>query len=372
MHAQGLAAGEQQRRTRGHGSRRAPSLRESELLTMRVELLMRLGGMMRVACLLFLLLLDPSAAFAAQRLEVPIKQTVLTNGSIRYSIPVAVAGSRPLDVMLDTGSTGLRMLPGAFPDSAYTPTNQPSVYGYGSGVRLNGVLAKIPVSLGGTAAPVSIPAQLVQKVDCFPEKPKCPASRLSQADYGIGGDGLPRQGFRGIIGIATARGPVDNPLIVTGAQTWIVVLPRPGEADPGKLIISPDPSELAGYVRVAITGEGGMHDDIHGCLALEKIQKMICGSMLLDTGAPGIHIGSSDASQTQGWTKGDPIAVILQGIRGGQARAGFKAGDNQPSRISASLDPKLTQASITAGTEPYFLFSVLYDVEHNAIGFKPR
>ena len=172
--------------------------------------------------------------------------------------------------------------------------------------------------------------------------------------------------------IATARGPVDNPLLVIGAQTWIVVLPRPGEADPGKLIISPDPSELAGYVRVAITGEGGMHDDIHGCLALGKIQKMICGSMLLDTGAPGIHIGSSDASQTQGWTKGDPIAVVLRGIRGGEARAEFRAGDNPPSRISASLDPKLTQPSIMAGTQPYFLFSVLYDVEHNVIGFKPR
>jgi hypothetical protein len=94
--------------------------------------------------------------------------------------------------------------------------------------------------------------------------------------------------------------------------------------------------------------------------------------MLLDTGAPGIHIDSNDASQTQGWTKGDPIALVLQGIRGGVARAAFKAGDNHPSRISASLDPKFTQAHISAGTEPYFLFSVLYDVEHNVIGFKPR
>ena len=46
-----------------------------------------------------MLVLDPSAAFAAGRTEVPIKQTVLTDGTIRYSIPVAVAGSRPVDVM---------------------------------------------------------------------------------------------------------------------------------------------------------------------------------------------------------------------------------------------------------------------------------
>jgi hypothetical protein len=32
----------------------------------------------------------------------------------------------------------------------------------------------------------------------------------------------------------------------------------------------------------------------------------------------------------------------------------------------------MTKASIQAGSEPYFLFSILYDVEHNVIGFKPR
>src|SRR5262249_22723681 len=162
------------------------------------------------------------------------------------------------------------------------------------------------------------------KVDCFPANPNCPAARLRPEDYRLGGDGLPRQGFRGIIGIATARAPVDNPLIRIGANSWIVVLPRPGERNPGKLIIGPDPSELTGYVRVAITGDGGMHDDIHGCLALQKANKTICGSMLLDTGAPGIHIASSVASETSGWTRGDPVAIVLRGIRGGIARGEFR------------------------------------------------
>src|SRR5262249_40031980 len=100
------------------------------------------GAMMRLEFLfglLCLLLLRPAAARADGRFEVPIKQTVLTDKVTRYSIPVAVRGSRPVDVMLDTGSTGLRMLPGAFPNAAYAVSNQSSVYGYGSGVRLNGV-----------------------------------------------------------------------------------------------------------------------------------------------------------------------------------------------------------------------------------------
>jgi hypothetical protein len=82
------------------------------------------------------LLLGPTATLAGERLEVPIKQTLLTDGVTRYSISVAIGGSPPIDVMLDTGSTGLRMLPGTVPVSAYTISNRPSVYGYGSGVRL--------------------------------------------------------------------------------------------------------------------------------------------------------------------------------------------------------------------------------------------
>ena len=121
---------------------------------------------------------------------------------------------------------------------------------------LNGVVAKIPVGIGGTSAPVPISVQLVRTIDCFPASPKCPASRLSQAEYGIGGDGLLRQGFRGIVGVGLAKGPVGNPLIETGAHSWIVSLPRPGQPDAGKLIIDPGPSELSGYVMLPISGCG--------------------------------------------------------------------------------------------------------------------
>jgi hypothetical protein len=323
-----------------------------------------------LAYLLVLLLLAPSATFAAGRIDIPIKQTVLTDGTIRYSIPIAIGGSSPIDIMLDSGSTGLRMLPGAAPDSAHAASNQPSVYGYGSGVRLNGVVAKVPVGIGGASAPISV--QLVRTIDCFPSSPKCPASRLSQAEYGIGGDGLPGQGFRGIAGVGLATGPVGNPLTEIGAHSWIISLPRPGQPDLGKLIIDPAPSELSGYLMLPISAAGGFHDGVSGCFIIEKSQKNICGWILLDTGAPGIHIGSGNAADTGGWARDDAIRIVFRNGQGGEVAGKFMAGAGPPSRISTGLDPKLAQPSIAAGTVPYFLFSVFYDAGQNRIGFKPR
>ncbi len=317
--------------------------------------------------LLVVLLLGPAAALAGERIEIPIKQTPLTDGNIRYSIPVAIGGSDAIDVMLDTGSTGLRMLPGNVPGAAWQISDPSVAYGYGSGVRLNGAIAQVPVSIGGVSAPVPMNIQLVQKVDCYPRAPHCPASKLSQDDYGLGGDGLPGQGFRGIAGLSLAKDAADNPLTQMGARSWIIVLPRPGEIDPGKLVINPDESELSGYVMVPISGSRAT-----GCLDLAKSQKQICGSILLDTGAPGFRIGTSVAAETKGWAKGDPVGLVFRDGNGGEARAEFEANIDRPSRISATLNPQLTQASILAGTVPYFLFSVLYDPGRNVMGFKAR
>ena len=61
------------------------------------------------ALLLMAVLAGSYPAGAAERVEVPLHQTVLSNGNIRYSVDVSIAGSRPLAAMVDTGSVGLRI-----------------------------------------------------------------------------------------------------------------------------------------------------------------------------------------------------------------------------------------------------------------------
>jgi hypothetical protein len=334
------------------------------------------------ALLLAFVLVGASTAGAAERVEVPLGQRVLSDGNIRYFVDVSVAGYPPVAAMVDTGSTGLRILANVFPDSAFASiSEQPSIYGYGSGVRLNGVVATLRVGLGRLSGPGPIPVQLVRTVDCFPKRPRCPASRLSQADYRIGGDGLPKAGFDAILGIAMGTGPVDNPLRRLGAQTWIVILPRPGEDRPGTLILNPNADELAGYTLFPtehrlknLPGGAEFHDGIPGCLVINKSGKRICGPTLLDTGAPGISINSSDPAERNGWIRGDRFAIIFRNRQGGEVQAGFEAGAGGPSRFSTSApqDAGHRETHISAGTLPYFLFSVLYDDQRHLVGLRRR
>jgi len=320
----------------------------------------------------------PFAAGAAGRVEVPLNQRVLSDGTIRYFVTVSVAGSRPVAAMVDTGSTGLRILPDVVPDKAFASiSGQASVYGYGSGVRLNGVLATLRGGLGSLSGAAPIPVQLVRTVDCFAKQPHCPASRLSQADYRLGGDGLAKEGFDAILGIGMGTGPVDNPLRQLGVKTWIVILPRPGEKGPGSLILNPPPSDMAGYTLFPTQhrlGGSGPPDAIPGCLVIEKSAQKICGPTLLDSDAPGIAISAGNPADRSGWKKGDRIAIAFTNRQGGAVQATFQAGAIRPAQISASTSngAPQTETHIAAGTEPYFLFSVLYDDQRQLIGLKTR
>jgi hypothetical protein len=342
---------------------------------------MRLPGCAAV-WLVAVVLLRPSLAPAMERIEVPIKQTVLSNGDLRYSIPVVIGGSNAIDAMLDTGSSGLRVLPDTIPDSAYSVSDQASVYGYGSGVRLKGVTVNAVVTIGGVSSQTPIPFQLVRAVDCFPSQPHCPASRMSPADYRIGGSGLPRQGFRAIIGINTGAGEgadAINPIGRLGTHAWIVILPRPGDQKPGTLVINPGPVDRSGYVNLPtdeilrkLPTAGGFHDAVSGCLAFERTHQRICGPTLLDTGAPGLHISSSHKEDLGGWSRGDRVALVFTDSRGAEVAARFTAGAGGPSTFTMQPSPDQPRARISAGSVPYFDFSVLYDDEQHVVGFKPR
>jgi hypothetical protein len=133
---------------------------------------------------------------AAERIEVPIKQTVLADGAIRYSVPVKIGNASPIDAFLDTAVHGAPMLRAAVPQQAYAASHQSSIAEYGSGVRPVGVTASALVTIGEAATDKQIPIGIVKSVDCDSRLPQCPASRVSAADYRIGSAGLARHSQR--------------------------------------------------------------------------------------------------------------------------------------------------------------------------------
>jgi hypothetical protein len=165
-----------------------------------------------------------TAAATPPRGEVPIRQSVLSNGALRYTVQIRV-GARDLEAVLDTGSGGLRILPGVLGPSDAEATTTPEVYGYASGSRYEGVVGRTTLAVGGLKG--AAPIHLIQAIGCFAELPRCPASRVPLALYGIASDGLPKEGFKVILGTDLSQGQVGNPLAALGVRRWIVALPQP-------------------------------------------------------------------------------------------------------------------------------------------------
>lgn len=258
------------------------------------------------------------AEMATARIEIPISQTRLSNGDIRYSVPVSIAGARPIKAMLDTGSFGLRILSRALGPGSYEDIGIVRDYGYGSGVVLHGPLGRATVKIGQVALDQPIIVQIVQSVHCAADRPLCPASRVSQQDYGIGGDGLRREGFEAILGVSmrvpqTPQAAI-NPLTLIGNQAWIVLLPLPYQATDGVLVVNPEPEDFRGFSVAPVPHRPSQFHD--GTLDL------------IDTELPG------------------PIA-------GNDIATHIDSGDRN-------------------GLQPFYRYAILFDLKDQTIGIRPR
>lgn len=312
---------------------------------------------------------------APVRAEVPVREVVLSNGEHRYAVPIKVGGT-PIEAGLDSGSVGLRILPNVLADGDAQATRRRDTYAYGAGAKLDGVVADATVAVGDLQGRATV--QLVDRVGCSFEKPRCAAKSVTLAKYGIQGDGLPGEGFKAILGVNMARADVDSLFRSIGARRWIIELPRPGEARPGRIVLNPTDAEVEGYVRLPVLDafsdrRGGAHDAVAGCLAKETNRQRICGAVILDTGAPGLRVAGRDIDGPP-WPNETPAQLVFADASGKvQAAERLVIGRRaQASHLSFEPRPQARVTIIYAGLAPYFAYSVLYDPEHGTIGLKPR
>ncbi len=323
-----------------------------------------------------LLAASPLAAQAGPvtqtRVELAIRPVTLSESTRRYAVAMTVGGVA-IDAGLDTGSTGLRVLEHGVAQAQFQSTSQTSHYSYTSGVRLSGVIAKAPVAFGAMTG--DVPFALVRTADCVQAKPRCPASQVDAAKFGIQGDGLPGEGFVAILGTNMGNDAAPNPLMALGVKRWIVDLPRPGEGA-GRLVLNPTAEETADYIMLPIDDtfadrDGGLHDAIAGCLSDKTTNRTICGPTLLDSGAPGVRIVTPTGEAA--WANGDAAQIVF--VKDGKPAIGADFGigrREQASRFTAETNPNVRSPQLYPGIMPYFVFSVLYDAEHHQIGLRAR
>ena len=314
--------------------------------------------------------LGPAAA--QTRSEIPIKDVPLDSGARLYSIPIKVGGTE-IEAGLDTGSSGLRVLPDTLAASDAQDSGDSDNYDYSSGLHYGGAIAKGTLAIGGLSAPITL--QSVKTMSCRRERPNCPARQTTPADIGVRGNSLTGGRFRAVLGISMAQAEVVSPLHAIGAVRWIVELPRPGENAPGKLILNPADDELKDFVRLPILSayqaiRGGLHDAVSGCLLNLTSKDKACGALLMDTGVSGIMLANGPFSAP--WADGTQAALGFYDAHSVRLIESLSIGlREQASRLVFTRQPERNTV-IIAGQSPYLAFDILYDPGNNQVGLRPR
>lgn len=156
----------------------------------------------------------PAAPASSHPAPVAVPVTIVggqgTPEGARPTVEVSVGNSKPVPVLLDTGSSGLHIFDNAVDvgsNSGVTLTATPSDITYAGGHRFIGVVADAVVTIGSAATSTAVPFAYVQQAFCIASKPTCPASG--------GIPGFEQSGAFGILGIGTqsSGGGIASPIL---------------------------------------------------------------------------------------------------------------------------------------------------------------
>lgn len=304
---------------------------------------------------------------AVRSVEVPLDVADIAGPRLVAEVSI---GGVPLRVLLDTGSTGLRVVADKVPRTAVSVQGDAPPYGYGSGTRLHGKVARTDLRIGGHLA-ADVPIQLVTSTTCAASKPNCPAS----------GGRKPLMFGRfldGVLGVSTADAPaLANPLWslrdasgrAIGRQFAVHYAP----GGHSRLLLDVPPT---GYRTVQLPDRGDADDPagppswnpraLHACFTSTELPSgPVCGPTLLDTGATAFRILTQERD-TGPLPDGTDIELGVPAARWSRT---FTVG--QDTRARTEDAPPSTRHSSSAGLAAYVGTHVRYDLTHGTIGFAP-
>ena len=225
--------------------------------------------------------------------EVEIRLVRQPSGAPSFALPLQVGGQTVV-AGLDTGSSGVRLMPSA--QHGLRPGDDPGqrTYGYGSGISITGPEATADVAFGEVRGAVEV--QAVQRVGCIHPDAPCAVASRPVDEYGFFSGKQPNRGFKAILGASpNPQGGIVNPWLQLGVRRWILSLPRPGEDRPGRLILNPAPADMAGFRPVP---SGAKPWQLATCV--ERMGPARCASAgpTCSTAAPPVGSGSSTSART--------------------------------------------------------------------------
>jgi hypothetical protein len=303
--------------------------------------------------------------------EVPIAVT-----GERFVVPVRVGDAPPFNALLDTGSAGLRMLPGAVPASAYTATETQVAYGYGSDLYIYGFVALAPVTLGTRSTPIPIRIMVITDSAC-PPGTGCNPTQVLNAHF---------SGLSAILGVGmrtfTSDRGIGSPIAqLAGHPPFVVHVPG-AQSDSGVLRIGAlpsDPFAFTTYQLPPLAGGSPLPDgtrawndiSVPTCVGVESSSSTYCLPSLWDTGAPFAYVS----------TPAQPAPFSTQLPLGSSVSITFGAGSSTPVSYAflvgpaprsgidlITLEPAVGQAYVSPGLGLFFRNDALFDPERGIVG----
>jgi uncharacterized protein DUF3443 len=179
-----------------------------------------------------------------------------TAGLAGMLIPVRVgpSGSATAQVILDTGSSGLRILASALASDTYQRTGTKVTNTFDNGMVFDGELATAIVAVGDAATPQAIEIEVVDSVSCAASEPNCVAAAGASALTDVGTMGAFGVGLRGYDG-TTLFSPIAQ--LPTAIQSYSIHLDSGGTS--GSLAIGLAASELSTYDLVSLSPDTSQH-----------------------------------------------------------------------------------------------------------------
>lgn len=302
--------------------------------------------------------------------------TRIVAGNRFYYVKLRIGGGPETNVILDTGSIGLRAISAVVPDR--DKNGQTLAYHFESGNELHGTVSNESISAGrhplGT-----VPVQVVDEIRCTPQVPDCAAARLdASTPFAAGIDGRSNQEFGAIMGIrlfAHDRA-VPNPLRAAGFKRWVVQLPR-RDGDQGVLTLGVSPAELSHFTRINVDQNGS----IAACLDGGGATQSRCLPTVLDSGDPHIFVYLHDI-KNQVLPGNLPMKLEFSNTLNSDQKVVFKFISAQKAQEPLRYNPALVslrqlknsqdEPYINSGYLPFLDYLIYFDADQRVIGMKAR
>ncbi len=319
-------------------------------------------------------------------IPMPVRRLQFGSASLRLlGLPVAV-GSKSTELLLDTGSSGLRIFAEVAP--GVTRTGIPNRAEFGDGTVYEGELALASVLIGPVPTEEPILIQVVDRVGCIPEAPNCPGRDGSQL--------FTQSGFFGILGISlgarTSSLDLYSPLtrLPGNLDSGYLIETRGFAAQLGEFTVGLTPQNQQGFRQGGLSqigaGSPGLLEFPDGTPAWDDaslrsfytVVPLQGPALFSQDPAPTLFdTGSSDISlEVLG---SDPTFQILPS--GSQFRATFPSLFNLEFTVGSPITPSSDRVFIKQvpqdplqilGMPFFFRYDTLFDIEQGRIGFRAR